>query len=62
MGEIVNLRRVKKRLARADAAVAAQQARVLHGRTAAQKQADQQAQDRARQTVDAAKLTPEQDK
>jgi hypothetical protein len=33
MAEIVNLRTVKKRRARADATVAAQQNRVRHGRT-----------------------------
>ena len=40
MAEIVNLHREKKRRARAEDAASAQQNRVRHGRTAAQKAAD----------------------
>ena len=40
MGEIVNLRMARKRKARAEDAKAAEQNRVLHGRSRAEKQAD----------------------
>ena len=40
MGEIVNLRRVKKSLAHAAATVAARENRVKHGRTKAEKAND----------------------
>jgi len=40
MGEIVNLRRVKKLRARDDAAQAAKENRIRHGRTAAEKAND----------------------
>ncbi len=56
MGEIVNLRRVKKAKARAEAAEAAQQNRVRHGRTAAQKANDARERDRQGKAADGARL------
>jgi hypothetical protein len=44
MGEIINLRQVKRRQARNEAAQAAQESRVRHGRTKAQVQADRRAE------------------
>ncbi len=56
MGEIVNLRRVKKARQRAEAADAAQQNRVRHGRTAAEKANDARAQARATAATEGARL------
>ncbi len=56
MGEIVNLRRMKKRRARAEAADAARESRVRHGRTAAERQNDQRAEQRARDRLTATRL------
>jgi hypothetical protein len=56
MGEIVNLRRVKKARQRAAEADAAQQNRVRHGRTAAQKANDVRTQERRTEAVDSARL------
>jgi hypothetical protein len=56
MGEIVNLRRVKKARRRAEAADAAQQNRVRHGRTAAQKANDDRERDRAAKAAACARL------
>jgi hypothetical protein len=56
MGEIVNLRRVKKARQRAAEAEAARQNRVRHGRTAAEKANDDRARQRQAQAIDAARL------
>jgi hypothetical protein len=56
MGEIVNLRRVKKARQRADEAEAARQNRVRHGRTSAQKANDARTQQRHTDTADNARL------
>ncbi len=56
MGEIVNLRRVKKARQRAEAAEAAQQNRVRHGRTAVQKANDAGDRDRAAKAAAGARL------
>jgi hypothetical protein len=56
MGQIVNLRRVKKARQRTAAAEAAQQNRVRHGRTAAQKANDARAQRRQTEAADNARL------
>jgi hypothetical protein len=56
MGEIVNLRRVKKVRQRAAEAEAAQQNRVRHGRTAAQKANEIRTQQRLAETTDNARL------
>lgn len=46
MGDLVNLRRVKKQRARDEAAGQAAENRARHGRTSAQKQADETAEKR----------------
>jgi hypothetical protein len=56
MGEIVNLRRVKKAKQRAQAAATAQENRVRHGRTAAQKANDERALDRQTRAIEGAQL------
>ena len=55
MGEIVNLRRVKKQRARDGAAQAAAENRIRHGRTGAEKAADRMEQGRARRALDGAR-------
>jgi hypothetical protein len=59
MGEIVNLRRVKKAKQRVEAADAAQQNRVRHGRTGAQKANDVRARSRQEKSADGARLNEE---
>lgn len=54
MAEIVNLRREKKRRARAEAAQAAAENRIRHGRTAAAKQNDAREATRTAQRLDGA--------
>lgn len=56
MAEIVNLHREKKRRARAAAADAAQENRVRHGRTGAQKAADRMATARRDAAADGQRL------
>ncbi len=56
MGEIVNLRRVKKARQRAAEAEAAQQNRVRHGRTATEKANDERGRQRQAQVIDGARL------
>jgi len=56
MSEIVNLRRVRKHKARADAAQAADQARRLHGRTRAERARDEQDRARREALLDGARL------
>jgi hypothetical protein len=53
VGEIVNLRRMKKRRERAAAATTAQENRVRHGRTAVSKANDQRAESHRAQALDA---------
>jgi len=55
MGEIVNLRQVKKRQEREAAAATAQQNRVRHGRTKAEKANDRRAEERRQALLDAKK-------
>lgn len=55
MGEIVNLRRVKKARAQQAARQDAAENRVRHGRTGAQKKADAAAEARARAALDGAR-------
>jgi hypothetical protein len=52
MGEIVNLRAVKKRLTRDAAASEAKQNRIRHGRTKAEKANDQRAERRRATQLD----------
>jgi hypothetical protein len=52
MGEVVNLRQVKKRRLRAQAADAAKESRIRHGRTKAEKANDQRAAERAEARLD----------
>jgi hypothetical protein len=61
MGEIVNLRRVKKAKQRQAEAAVAQQNRIRHGRTAPQKANDERTRQRATQAADAARLDPPRD-
>jgi hypothetical protein len=56
MGEIVNLRTVKKQRARDAAGQAAAENRVRHGRTGAAKQAERIAEERRRAALDGAKV------
>jgi hypothetical protein len=56
MGEIVNLRRVKKAKQRAAAAAAADENRVRHGRTAAQTTNDERARQRQARATEGARL------
>ena len=59
MGEIVNLRLVKKRAARVAAAAEAAENRVRHGRTAAAKAADRLERALAAAVVEGARLEDE---
>ena len=58
MAEIVNLRRVKRRLARDAAAKDAAAARTLHGRTSAERQPGLDARSTLGRILDQAKLEP----
>ncbi len=60
MGEIVNLGRVKKARQRAEAAEAAQQNRVRHGRSGVQKANDDRQRDRAAKAAEGARLDDKQ--
>jgi hypothetical protein len=55
MGEVVNLNRVRKAKARADAAATAATNRVKHGRTGAGKANDRRAEERRQALLDGAK-------
>lgn len=55
MGDIVNLRQVKKQRAKAEAAAEAAQNRALHGRTKGEKQGDALERERRRALLDGAK-------
>ena len=59
MGELVNLRQMKKRRAAADAATQADANRRKFGRTKAEKQSDTLARDKAKAQLDQAKLDPD---
>ncbi len=61
MGEIVNLRRVKKARQRQAEAAAARENRVRHGRTLAHKANDETARQHAARAADAARLDPQRD-
>ena len=56
MGEIVNLRRVKKAKQRQAEAEAARENRIRHGRTAAEKANDARALERQAATIEGARL------
>jgi hypothetical protein len=56
VAEIVNLRGVKKQRAREDASAQAQQNRVRHGRSAAEKANDRRAEQRRQALLDASRL------
>ena len=55
MGEIVNLRQVKKQRAKAAAAAVAAENRVRHGRTGAAKQVERMEAERQKAVLDGAK-------
>ena len=59
MGEVVNLRRERKRQARAVAEEKAAENRVRFGRTGAQKAADRAEAERARRAHEGGELKPE---
>lgn len=61
MGELVNLRSVKKRRARAQEAEEAAANRQLHGRSKAQRLSEAASQRLAERTLDQAKLDPPSD-
>ncbi len=56
MAEIINLRRARKRRVREDATMAAQAARAVHGRTKAERQAQEQARALQERQLDNARL------
>ncbi len=56
MAEIVNLRRVKKQRARAEAVAQAAENRARHGRTGAEKSADRLIATQRERTLDQAKI------
>jgi hypothetical protein len=58
VAEIINLRRVKRRVAREDSAQAAQENRVRHGRTKVEAHADKRDEERRIALVDGARLEP----
>jgi hypothetical protein len=60
MAEIVNLRRAKKQRRRAEAAQAAEQQRLLHGRTRAERKLQEAEKSRADQTLRSARLEPDE--
>ncbi len=60
MGEIVNLKQVKKRQARERAGAEAAANRVKHGRTAAEKANDRRAEARRQALLDGARRPPEE--
>jgi hypothetical protein len=62
MAEIVNLNRVKKARAKAEAAAEAAANRAKHGRSKAQKQADRAAEDRRRRLLDGARREDAEEK
>ncbi len=55
MGEIVNLRRVKKQRERAEAEALAAENRARHGRTAAEKKAERMTEARRQAVLDGAR-------
>jgi hypothetical protein len=59
MAEIVNLRRAKKRRQRAEAAHAAEQQRLLHGRTRAEKQLQKLEKSQADRAARGTRLEPD---
>jgi hypothetical protein len=59
MGELVNLRQMKKRRAAAESAAQADANRRKFGRTKAEKQSDRLARDKAQAQLDQAKLDPD---
>jgi len=59
MGEIVNLRQIKKQRERAAAAKLAAENRVRHGRTGTAKKADKMAEERQQAALDGAKKDEE---
>ena len=59
MGEIVNLRSVRKRAARDAAAKAADENRVRHGRTRTQREIGAREDERARLLLDGKRLSPD---
>ncbi len=61
MGDLVNLRQVKKQRAKAAAAVEAEAQRARYSRTRAQRNADRLADEKARGAVEQAKLDPATD-
>ncbi len=61
MGEIVNLRQAKRRLARAKAAQDAQENRIRHGRTRTQTEVERLDAARREAVTSGAKLEPEGD-
>ena len=62
MGEVVNLNRVRKARAKAEAAATAAANRAKHGRTGAEKANDRRAEERRQALLDGAKRDrPEED-
>jgi hypothetical protein len=59
MGEIVNLRTVKKRIVRATKAAQAAENRVRHGRTGAEQANDLRNEARKTELLDASRITPD---
>lgn len=59
MGEVVNLRRARKAKVRAEKELTATANRALHGRTKAERQAEETERARAERTLDGARRDPE---
>lgn len=59
MGEVINLKQARKRLARAQREAEAAASRARHGRTAAEKQAEARQAERLRAAQDGARLDPD---
>ena len=60
MGEIVNLRQMKKRRERDAKAAIATENRIRHGRTGAQKESDRRTEERRQALLDGARTTPDE--
>lgn len=58
MGEIVNLRKARKAMARTKAEATAAANRTRHGRTAGERERDELAQEQARRKLDGARHDP----
>ncbi|MEE3626917.1 DUF4169 family protein [Nitrospirillum sp. BR 11752] len=61
MGDVVNLNRFRKQKAKEERAAKAAENRVVHGRTKAERTAEQQRQDRQTADLDGKHLNPDEE-